>query len=587
MSYAIEHRQGIIIERDVAIAMDDGVVVRGDVFRPEEDGRYPVLMTYGPYAKGLHFEDGYPAQWRALTAEHPEILEGTSALHANWETVDPERWVPHGYVCIRVDSRGTGKSPGYVDPFSPRETQDYHDCIEWAGVQPWSNGKVGLLGVSYYAMNQWQVAALRPPHLAAICPFEGASDLYRDGVRHGGILCTFWIRWYPKQVENVQYGLGLEGPRSRATGRPIAGDETLDAAALAANRTDVEHDHVAHRTIDDWFQERIPDLSRIDVPLLSCGNWGGQGLHLRGNVEGFMRAGSSQKWLEMHGLEHWTEFYTDYGVALQRRFFDHFLKGEENGWARQPAVQLQLRTPTGFVERHEAEWPIARTQWNRAYLNFDTLKLEETPPSHAASASFEAMSGEITVRSAPVIEQLEITGPLAATIYASSSTSDMDLFVTLRLFDPMGNEVLFVGAVEPNAPVTQGWLRASHRRLDSERSTPWRPWHVHDDPEPIVPGEVYELAVELWPTSIIVPAGHHLALTISGHDFDHGLTGDMPQIYGVAQRGSSVYLHDNAADRPHALYAGTTTLHSSPNHPSHIVLPVIPAASEGGDQSVQ
>src|SRR5262249_9751576 len=159
----------------------------------------------------------YAPQWKKLTSDFPEVCERSTTRHANWETVDPERWVPDGYVCIRVDSRGAGQSPGYIDPFSPRETKDYYDCIEWAAVQPWSSGMIVLLGSSSYAQNQWRVAALRPPHLAAMCPFEGSSDLYREGVRHGGMLCTFWIRWYPRQVKNVQYGLGENGRRSRAT----------------------------------------------------------------------------------------------------------------------------------------------------------------------------------------------------------------------------------------------------------------------------------------------------------------------------------------------------------------------------------
>jgi len=576
MEHVVEHAEGMIIERDVAIKMDDGVLLRADVFRPLHVGRYPVLMTYGPYGKGLHFADGYPAQWEMLTRGHPEVLRNTSGRHANWETADPERWVPEGYVVIRVDSRGTGQSPGYVDPFSPRETRDYYDCIEWAGVQPWSTGKVGLLGVSYYAMNQWQVAATRPPHLAAICPFEGASDYYRDAVRHGGMMCTFWARWYPKQVETVQYGLGANGPVSRATGKPIAGDITLDAVNLVANRTDIERDQLSHEFIDDWFRERMPDLSRIEVPLLSCGNWGGQGLHLRGNVEGYLQAGSTQKWLEMHGLEHWTEFYTDYGFRLQLQFFDHVLKGCENGWEDQPAVQLQLRTPNGFLTRHAREWPLPETCWTEFYLDSLAQALSEQMAVVSGSVEYDQMADEVTFRTMPFEREVEITGPLCATIFASTTAKEIDLFVTLRLFDPTGNEVLFTGAVEPNAPVTQGWLRASHRSLDPSRSLPWRPWYKHEAATPVIQGEIYELAVELWPTSIIIPTGYILALTIGGQDFDHGRKGEMPKIYGVEQRGSSVYLHDHPEDRISENLTGEVKIYTGGEWRSRLLLPLIP-----------
>ena len=155
-----------------------------------------MIITYGIYGKWLHFEDGYPEQWRRMVEQHPDVAAGSSNKYQNWEVVDPEKWVPDGYACVRVDSRGAGRSPGYMDPFSDRETRDFYECIEWAGAQPWSNGKVGINGISYYAINQWQVACLKPPHLVAMCAWEGAADFYRDMNYHGGIYCTFTENWY-------------------------------------------------------------------------------------------------------------------------------------------------------------------------------------------------------------------------------------------------------------------------------------------------------------------------------------------------------------------------------------------------------
>ncbi|HEY0686103.1 MAG TPA: CocE/NonD family hydrolase [Steroidobacter sp.] len=567
--------EGMRIDWDMEIPLSDGSLLRADVFRPIDDGKYPVLMTHGPYAKGLHFEDGFPGPWANLLRDHPEIARGSTNRFANWETPDPERWIPHGYVCVRVDSRGAGCSPGVIDFFSPRETQDFYECIEWAGVQPWSNGKVGLLGISYYAANQWQVAALRPPHLAAIAPFEGFTDYYRDLVRHGGMLSTFMIRWYPNQVLNVQYGLGTNGRVSRYAGTPIAGPETLDEETLAANRIDIKATLLEHPLIDDYFAERTPDLSKIEVPLLSWGNWGGMGVHLRGNIEGFVRSGSKQKWLEMHGLEHWTEFYTDYGLALQKRFFDHFLKGVDNGWDEQPPLLLQIRHVDGFKQRNEDQWPLARTQWVRHYLDADRLSISADRTAVSGAREFRAMKEELSFSTAPFAEQTEITGPVAAKLFISSSTTDADLLLTLRLFDPQDKEVLFVGAVDPNVPLTQGWLRASHRKLDASRSLPWRPFHSHDEVQPLVPGDIYELDIEIWPTCIVVPKGYRLKLTVSGHDFDHGLPEPMPQIYGVSQRGSSVMLHDEPLDRPAEIYGGTTTIYTGAEHSSYLLLPII------------
>ena len=197
----------MIIERDVEVPMDDGLVLRADIYRPTTETSVPVVMTLGPYGKGVRYQDGYAPQWQWLVGEYPDILEGSTRSYLAWETVDPEIWTPWGYAVVRVDSRGAGRSPGFLDIFSPRETQDFYHAIEWAGTQPWSNGKVGLCGISYYAINQWHVAALQPPHLAAIIPWEGAADFYREWARHGGILSNAFLEaWYPRQVGSVQHG---------------------------------------------------------------------------------------------------------------------------------------------------------------------------------------------------------------------------------------------------------------------------------------------------------------------------------------------------------------------------------------------
>ena len=326
-----EARDGMSIDWDAPIAMDDGVVLRADVFRPSGDGRHPVILSYGPYAKGLAFQDGYKGNWARLINAAPEVLTGSSNKYQVWELVDPEKWVPDGYACVRVDSRGAGRSPGYIDIWSPREAQDLYQCIEWAGTQPWSNGKVGMNGISYFATNQWQVAALRPPHLAALCIWEGFADYYRELARHGGILSDFIDRWYARQVLNVQHGVGDKGARSKVTGEAVAGPETLAPQELAKNRADPGGEAARRHLVDDYYGARMVDFEKIEVPLLSAANWGGQGLHPRGNFEGYLRAGSGQKWLEVHGDTHFTHFYSNYGIGLQKRFFGHFLKGENDG----------------------------------------------------------------------------------------------------------------------------------------------------------------------------------------------------------------------------------------------------------------
>ena len=574
---ASEVRDGMRIDWNVAIEMDDGLLLRADVFRPVAGGCYPVILSYGPYAKGLAFQEGYPSAWQRMVSEHPDVAYGSTNKYQNWEVVDPEKWVPDGYVCVRVDSRGTGRSPGFGDHFSPRETRDFYNCIEWSGVQPWSSGKVGLNGISYYGINQWQVASLQPPHLTAMCIWEGAADWYRDMTHHGGILSTFWANWYDMQVKTVQYGLGERGPRSRVTGALVCGDVTLSEKELQGNRCDFGDDILAHPFDDEYHKAHSAVWDKITVPFLSAANWGGQGLHPRGNFEGYARAASNDKWLEAHGIEHWTHFYTDYGLKLQKRFFDHFLKGADNGWTKQPRVQLQVRHIDRFVERHENEWPIARTRWTKFYLNPADHSLSREPVEISASITYDALGDGATFVSAPLEHETEITGPLAARLFVSSSTTDADLFLVFRVFTPDMREVVFQGAIDPHTPVAQGWLRASHRKLDPAISKEYRPYHTHDEYQPLTPGEVVPLEIELWPTSIVVPAGYRVALSVRGRDYEWGkATGARLSNFKNELRGCGPFLHDDPRDRPAAVFGGKNTLHAGPEQQSCILVPVIP-----------
>jgi len=574
-----EVRDGMRIDWDVPITMDDGLVLRADIYRPDDDGKYPVILSYGPYAKGLAFQEGYPSAWNRMVEEHPDVAAGSTNKYQNWEVVDPEKWVPDGYVCVRVDSRGCGRSPGYVDHFSPRETKDFYDCIEWSGVQDWSDGKVGLNGISYYGINQWHVASLQPPHLAAMCIWEGAADWYRDMTHHGGILCTFWDNWYDMQVKTVQYGLGENGPVSQVTGELVCGPETLSEDELVANRCDFGNDIYAHPLDDQYHKDRSPIWDKITVPLLSSANWGGQGLHPRGNFEGYIRAASKDKWLESHGIEHWTEFYTDYGIDIQKRFFNYVLKGQDDRWGDEKRVRLLIRHVDRFEERLEDDWPIPRTQWTKFYLDFANHTLSTDPVTDTNSLTYGGLSDGEMFWSEPLTEEMEITGPMAAKLFVSSATEDADMFVVFGVYDPDGNEVVFQGAIDPHTPIGQGWLRASHRKLDTGLSEPYRPYHTHDEKQPLTPGEVVELDIEVWPTSIVVPAGYRLAVTVRGKDYEYqGGSGGKLSNFKNELTGCGPFLHNDPRDRPEDIFGGDVTLHQGPDQAAYILLPVIPKA---------
>jgi predicted acyl esterase len=353
----------------------------------------------------------------------------------------------------------------------------------------------------------------------------------------------------------------------------------LSDEQLAKNRCDFGADILAHPLDDDYHRARSPRWDKITVPLFSAANWGGQGLHPRGNFEGFTRAASKDKWLEAHGIEHWTHFYTDYGRELQRKFFDFYLKGEDTGWGRQPRVLLQVRHPgEKFAERAENEWPLARTQWTKFYLNSADFSLAQTSLTGEAKVTFDALGEGVTFMTPPMRQATEITGPVAAKLFVSSSTRDADLFLILRVFSADMKEIVFQGAIDPHTPIAQGWLRASHRKLDKELTRPWRPYHTHNEVQPLTPEDPVALDIELWPTSIAVPAGYRIALTVRGKDYEYGGgSGGKLSNFKNELTGCGPFLHDDPVDRPKEIFGGQTTLHFGGDRQAYVLLPVVPA----------
>ncbi len=526
----------MIFERDVEVATRDGHSLRANVYRPVADGQYPVILTLGPYGKDRH--------WADRNQQHARDLGGGPFV--NWETPNPETWVPKGYVVVRVDGRGTNASPGVLAPFSDTAAENYYDAIEWAGVQPWSNGKVGLLGISFYAMTQWPAAALRPPHLAAMVPWEAAADLYRDFMRAGGILNSKFLSWWwPNTVLNVQHGW----------------DGSVSEKERAGNALQSLNDAAVDRPLAGQFEDHWQtELSRVEVPLLSVGNWGNIGLHLRGNTEGYLEASSPQKWLRIIVGDHIHPFYEPENVELQERFLGYFLKGEDTGWADEPPVMLAIRDGEKITWRGERSWPIERTQWTTYYLDAAARTLGPESPA-AGEVAYPALEESITFSTAPFETPTEITGPVALHVWVSSSTTDADVFVRLGRVDPDGQEMWGYGPEGNEVSLTQGWLRASHRKLDPGRTLEYRPYHTHDEVQPLTPGEAVALDIEVWPTSVVVPAGYRLILEVGG-----------------AELRNSHFTHNDPQDRPVDIFGGTNTIHTGPNRSSYLLLPVIPEA---------
>ncbi len=564
-------------EKNVLVPMRVGDTLRANVFRPVANGRYPVILTLGPYGKDVHIRQFMPSAWAYIEARTPEILQHSSCRYLVFETPDPEVWVPHGYVVVKIDSRGAGKSPGFLDVNSPAESRDLHDAIEWAGEQDWSNGKIGLLGISYYAAGQWGAAALKPPHLAAILPWQGTHDFYRDRTRSDGIFSAGFLEsWWPRSVLRNQHGNAASPFLDIDTGERNTGPANLSSAELAGNRTDYIADVLAHPLLDDWYRARCPDLSRIDVPALVVANWGGLGLHLRGTISGYLDIASKEKWLKIQSGSYFATFWSPDNVAMQRRFFDTYLKGDENGWREEPRVTVEVRSFNDGVAAilDSDQWPPRNAEWTKLYLNAATAALSTTQLGVAARCEYAALSEGITFRSRPLDKETWLAGPVRLRLVAASDSVDMDIFATLRAFDANGKEATFVSAIDPKCPVSQGWLRASHRKLDAARSTPHRPVHAHDEVQPLTPGQPYALDVEIWATSLVVPAGFTIALTLQGKDFERA---DEPGPF----KGSGFFTHASELDRPQEIFGGKHTILSGSEHESFLEFSVVPAKTQG------
>lgn len=564
---------------DIPIPMDDGAELRANVYLPPEDGRYPVVMSITAYGKDLPFCQGYADAWNVVIKNSPDAGQNTSAKYFSFEAPDPEKWITHGYAIVIIDTRGTGRTPGVVDALSAREGDDFAMAVDWAGEQPWSDGNVGLLGMSYLGFTQWLCASRQPKHLKAILPWQASDDYLRSVGHHGGVPSAFFKSWTTDLVKTVQYGLGSQGLINEFTGQAVSGDEQLSEEERSANLIDVYPQFMQHPLDDECYMGRRAYWDRIKVPMLSVTSWAALVTHLRGNVEGFINAASTDKWLcirQEQGV--FATLYNDEGVELQRRFFDHTLKSTGDFAQTQSKVELAIRNPEDqIIEiRKVSEWPLPDTRWTTLYLDPGNSTLGERLPSKATSATYRGFSKGITMLTEPFACPTEIIGPLAAKIWASASTSDADLFLSVRVFDENGTEKLFKGIPDPRIPLSQGWLRASKRELDKDRSLPYRPFLTHKNLQPLVPGEVYELDIEIWPACVVLPAGYRLGLTVQGQDFEHDQQPTEWTKTGVMMRGSGNALHDDPEYRPAEIYDNEVTIYSGPGRVSSLLVPMIP-----------
>lgn len=522
-----EKEKGLICEYDVAVTMRDGVKIYIDIFRPEKAGKYPVIIGWGPYGK----------HGRVKYKFFPKcgVSDADLSKYTAFESGDPLYWCPHGYILINADPRGAWNSEGELTFFTEQETRDCYDLIEWAGTQNWSNGKVGMYGVSYLAWTQWRVATLNPPHLAAINPWEGVSDFYRELAFHGGIPETiFFPAWHYLVSHSTTR---VEDPIEMAKSHPL---------------------------FDDYWASKNADLSKITVPAFIVASWADHGLHTRGTLEGFKRIASKDKWLMVHGRKKWQNFYLN--VDRQRQFFDRFLKGIDSEVKYWPKVTLELREQffAGNL-RDENEWPLARTQYKKLFLNATNGKLDKSLFKKETQVRYKVNDLTDKTQNArfefEFDKKTELTGYMKLKLWVQADgRDDMDLFVAIEKINRSGEIVRFqFFGTHEDGPVALGWLRVSHRELDEARSTPYQPFHTHQREIKLKAGEIVPVEIEIWPSSTLFEQGEKLRLVVQGSD-----------IYAYPEE-PLICGHTASVNKgEHVIYTGG-------KYDSHLLVPVIPA----------
>ncbi len=543
-------------DKNVYVEMRDGVRVAVDVYRPDAEGKFPALLAMAVYGKDLQ-----------VLPIPPQIKPDSLIWDGCIEAGNTEYIVSRGYAHIIADARGTGDSEGeHVGMFDRSESQDGYDLVEWIAGQPWCDGNVGMIGISYYGTEQLFVAAEQPPHLKAIFPFEVWYDLYRQIATSEGVINPLIYRLF--------------------SGRGMDPGPTNGSGFAPRNVVSATMKNLPEKELESLFQERLndPDLrkysiywsvlryptknplfadfllnpedgpfyrgrtpytkyDRIKIPFYTGGPWslfcpeGAFGL--------FLEVDSPKKVLMVppSSVERpWHEYHNEL-----IRWYDYWLKGIDTGILDEPPIKIFVMGTNEW--RFEHEWPLARTKWTNFYLRSwgrlsqEQPVLDESPDCFVQEPLYQTSQvNSVKYRTAPLPQDLEVTGPMTLYLYASIDTDDTNWFVKLKDVDEYGSP----------RQLTGNWLKASHRALDKDKSKTWLPWHLHTQREPVSPDVVYEYAIGLSPMSNIFKARHRVELEIASIDTVPG---------GLHVCSSKTTLH---------------RIHHDKNYASYLLLPVIP-----------
>ncbi|KAL4876426.1 Alpha/Beta hydrolase protein [Aspergillus karnatakaensis] len=538
----------IQVDHDVAIAVRDGCTLYADIYRPPDapSRSVPAIICWGPFGKKFNGIDSL----RLMTPWNLGIPDGTLSGLEKFEAPDPAQLVPHGYAVVNIDSRGAFDSEGRMVIMGTQEAEDGYDVIEWIARQSWCNGSVGLAGNSHLAIIQWFIAALQPPSLKAIAPWEGCGDLYREQFARGGIyggdLFDHLIVKYMLRGRN-----GMESFRKMYQQHPLA---------------------------SDWWNDKRPEMTKINIPTYITGTWTNT-MHGMGAIRGWLEVQSPHKWLRWHPYQEWYDIWGNpQANAELLTFFDRYLKGIENDWESTPRVRmavLRYGESAPLANLVEPDFPLPRTAYRKAYLHPSGGLLLDQPSSATGAVPYNSEDPSNTAKFTYTFQQrTQLVGiPKAVLFMRCDDHDDMDIFLVLSKLSPSGKVMLNLNVPWKGLPVSSiedipndkrtevilyqgptGILRASHRAIDSSKSmhVNW-PFHPHETEEKIVPGTVVRLEIGIWAMGVEYEAGESLQLRISGH------------YQGISNFGTP----------DHVKNKGKHWVHVGGEHDSHLILPFV------------
>ncbi|MGB4661208.1 MAG: CocE/NonD family hydrolase [Mobilitalea sp.] len=518
------NEDGILCEQDVPVVLRDGTTIYTDIYRPQGETNIPCIVSWSYYGKRPG--DGM-SEWQVMG-----VPPGTISTMSKFESSDPGYWCRQGYAIANVDPRGTGHSEGDINLFGTQDAKDGYDFIEWIAKLDWCNGRVGMGGNSCVAMTQFRVAAQQPPHLTCIAPWEATTDIYRESIYEGGI---------PALAFNEFIVASLTGP-----------NKIDDQVAMARK----------YPLMNAYWEDKIPDFKKIKIPTYCCASW--SHFHLRGSFNAFRKIRTTRKWLRAHREQEWPDLYNPNNIEDLKRFFDRYLRNINNGWEMTPRYRVEVMDAFDCdyqTNRAEKEFPLARTQYKKLFVDTENLTLSSEPVEREMKMSYDANDG-VANFDFSFDQDTEITGYMKLRLWVEAEGhNDMDMFVNIQKTDENGNWLPTYILGEPH-PGSWGKMRVSHRALDEKLSTDYEPVQSHLEEEKLSPGQIVPVDIAIVPSSKIWHKGQKLRVQVAGRYIREGWF--EPLAWETDNKGK------------HVIYSGG-------KYDSFLQVPIIPPKYQAGD----